>query len=192
MCRDLLVFSIDRGGKLFKNVSDVISCLKPGAITAVRRLLEKRRPPVASPPHLHAVDEDLRLVFDHYASWGNRLSTGPTAVMGPSGFQRFVREMGIVSEDEWGLRLGDADLVYKAATSSMTHAKDQWKASGYAMWRLNRSMVQRKMTFDDFIRSLVLLANKRFPTLAALHDDSKWPPSLQRLLVGCERRICEV
>jgi hypothetical protein len=133
-------------------------------------------------PHVDRLDAELKRLFVWYAGSPAELPAGNDGddfKMSSARFYKFVRECRILSST---ITRGIVDVVFKKVTSAMHKSIKQrcFKNNGNIRWKSNsftkepdhkrKSMVNRRMNYDDFYIALADLATRKYASSLNFSD----------------------
>eukprot|EP00943_MAST-04B_sp_MAST-4B-sp1_P000880 g880.t1 len=136
-------------------------------------------------PHVDRLDAELKRLFVWYAGSPAELpagNDGDDLRMSSARFYKFVRECRILSSN---ITRGIVDVVFKKVTSAMHKAIKQrcFENNGSIRWKSNsftkeadrkrKSMVNRRMNYDDFYIALADLATRKYAPSLNFNDDHR-------------------
>eukprot|EP00944_MAST-04C_sp_MAST-4C-sp1_P000778 g778.t1 len=125
-------------------------------------------------PHVDCIDVELKRLFLWYAGSPSDLPPGDDGnnlEMSSARFFKFIRECRILNSR---ITRGIVDVAFKKVTTALyrtTHrhnrpTSDVWSSNSFTKpyCRSRKSMVNRKMSYDDFYIALADLATRKYPT----------------------------
>ena len=125
-------------------------------------------------PHVDCIDVELKRLFLWYAGSPSDLPPGDDGDrlgMSSARFFKFIRECRILNSR---ITRGIVDVAFKKVTTALyrtTHrhnrpVSDAWSSTSFTKphCRSRKSMVNRKMSYDDFYIALADLATRKYPS----------------------------